>query len=120
MIGISRDDFAVSLIGVSLVHTVILDAEGADGSGHPTILAAMIVDAAVLADVPANGHALEDVVPEDEIVIVIAFGKEKILVEGLRADGVADEEVMHVLYREVDLRVVRQVLHPPATFSLSD
>jgi len=97
IIGIGGDDFAGAVSSVALVHAVILDAEAADGSGHPTILAAMIVNAAVLADVPANGHALEDVVPEDEIASVIAFGKEKILVEGLRADGVADDVVLHVL-----------------------
>jgi len=72
------NDFAGAAGGVLFLDAKILDFQAADGSGHPAILIAMIVDAAVLADFPTDGHALEEIVLEDEIAGVIAFGKEEI------------------------------------------
>ena len=84
----------------------ILDFQAADGRGHPAVLIAMIVDAAVLADFPADGHALEKLVFENEIAGVIAFGKKKIFVDCFGADGVADDVVLDVFEREVALGIV--------------
>jgi hypothetical protein len=52
-------------VGVFVGDMKILDAEFADGSGHPTVLIAMIVDAAGLANLPADGHTFEDVILEN-------------------------------------------------------
>ncbi len=51
--------------GVVVFHPKVLHFEAADRSGHPTVLVAMIMDAAELADLPADGHALEQVVLEN-------------------------------------------------------
>jgi hypothetical protein len=51
--------------GVAIFDAEILDFEAADGSGHPTILVAMIVDAGKLADFPTDGHTFEEVVFEN-------------------------------------------------------
>src|SRR5258706_6743944 len=73
IVGIRRNDFASALRGVALIHAVVLHAEAADGRGHPAVLVAMIVDAAVLADFPADGHALEEIVLENQIARVAAL-----------------------------------------------
>ena len=52
-------------VGVFVGDMKILDAEFADGSGHPTVLIAMIVDAAGLADLPTDGHTFEDIILEN-------------------------------------------------------
>jgi len=61
----------------------------------------MIVDAGELADFPADGHTLEEIVFENEIAGVAALGEEKIFVERVRADVILDDEVLHVFEREV-------------------
>ncbi len=94
------NDFAGAAARVFLFDTKILDFQAADGCGHPAILIAMIVDAAVLTDFPANGHALEEIVFENEIAGVIAFGEEEIFFERLGTDGVVDDVVLNVFERE--------------------
>jgi hypothetical protein len=96
-------DFAGAAGGVFLFDAKILDFQPADGSGHPAILIAMIVDAAVLADFPADGHALEEIIFENEIPCVVAFGEEAIFFEALGADGVVEDVVLDVFEREVAL-----------------
>ena len=63
----------------------------------------MIVDAAVLADFPANGHALEELVFENKIAGVIPFREKKIFVERFGLDGVLDDVVLDVFKSEVAL-----------------
>jgi hypothetical protein len=72
----------------------------------------MIVDAAVLADVPAKSHAFEHIVAENEIASVVALGKKAIRVERLGADGVANDVVLDILQREVALRDAGEALDP--------
>ena len=55
----------------------------------------MIVNAAVLADFPADSHALEKIVFENKIARVIAFGEEAVLVERFGTDGVLDDVVLN-------------------------
>ena len=64
----------------------------------------MIVDAAGLADLPADGHALEDIVLEDEIAGVVALGEEAILFERFGTDGVALDVVLDFFESEIALR----------------
>lgn len=90
------DDFAGAAGGVFFFDAEILDFQAADGGGHPTVLIAMIVDAAVLADFPADSHALEEIVFENEIAGVIPFREEKIFFDRLGADGVADDVVLNI------------------------
>ena len=82
--------------GVTIFDAEILDFEAADGGGHPAILVAMIVDAGKLADFPADGHTFEEIVFENEIAGVAAFGKVEIFFEGFRADVILDDEGLHV------------------------
>ena len=97
------DDFASAAGSVFLFYTKILDFQAADGSGHPAVLVAMIVDAAVLADFPADGHALEKIVFENEIARVVALGEEAIFFEALGADGMVEDVILDVFEREVAL-----------------
>jgi hypothetical protein len=61
----------------------------------------MIVDTRELADFPADGHALEEIIFENEIASVAALGEEKIFFEGVGADVILDDEVLHVREREI-------------------
>jgi hypothetical protein len=94
------NDFAGAAGGVFLFDAKILDFQAADGSGHPAILITMIVNPAVLADFPADRHALEEIVFENEIAGVIAFGEEEIFFERFGAHGMVDDEVLNVFERE--------------------
>jgi len=47
IVGIRGNNFARAVSGVAAVHAIILNAERADGRGHPAILVAMVLDAAV-------------------------------------------------------------------------
>jgi hypothetical protein len=60
---------------VAVFDAEVLDFEAADRRGHPAILIAMIVDAGKLADFPANRHAFEEIILEDEIAGVATFGE---------------------------------------------
>jgi len=61
----------------------------------------MIVNAAVLADFPADGHTLEKVVLENEIASVVAFGEKKIFFQRFWTHGVADDVVLDIFESEV-------------------
>src|SRR6266852_8157983 len=74
-VDVGRNDAASAARAITIVNAEILDLQPADGRGHPAILIAMVVNAAGLADLPADGHALEDFVFEDEIASVVALRK---------------------------------------------
>jgi hypothetical protein len=95
-VDVGGDDATRAVGGIALLDAEILDLQPADGSHHPTVLVAMIVDAAGLADFPADGHALEDFVFEYEIACVVAFGEEEIFIEGLRTDKMAKDIVLNI------------------------
>jgi len=97
------DDFTGAAGGVFFVDAEILDFQAADGRGHPAVLVAVIVDAAVLADFPADSHALEEIIFENEIAGVIPFREEKIFVERFGFNGVLDDVVLDVFESEVAL-----------------
>ncbi len=88
------NDFAGAAGGIFFIDAEILDFQAADGGGHPAVLIAMIVDAAVLSNFPTDGHALEEIVFENEIAGVIAFGEEEIFFERLGTDSVLDDVVL--------------------------
>jgi hypothetical protein len=83
-------------------------------------LIAMIVDAAVLADFPADGHALEEIVLENQIARVIAFGEEAVLVEGFRAHGVVKDVVLDIFESEVTLGNCGEAFDPVGDGELLD
>jgi len=114
------NDFASAAGGVFLFDAKILDFQTADGSGHPAVLIAMIVDAAVLADFPADGHALEEIVFENEIAGVVALGEEAIFFEALGAYGVVKDVVLDVFEREVALGDGGEALNPVGDGELFD
>jgi len=97
------DDFASAAACVFFIDSEILNFQAADGSGHPAVLIAMIVNAAVLADFPADGHALEEIVFKNEIARVIPFREKKVFIDRFRTDGVADDVVLDIFEREVAL-----------------
>jgi 23S rRNA (adenine2503-C2)-methyltransferase len=111
-VDVGGDDVACAVGSVALIHAEILDLKTANGSRHPTVLVAMIVDAASLADFPADGHALEDVVLENEIAGVVALGEEKIFVESLRADGMAKDVVLDIREGEFAIGNAGETLDP--------
>jgi hypothetical protein len=88
------NDFAGAAGGIFFVDAKILDFQTADGGGHPAVLIAMIVDAAVLPNFPTDSHALEEIVFENEIAGVIAFGEEEIFFERLGTDSVLNDVVL--------------------------
>jgi hypothetical protein len=114
------NDFAGAAGGVFFIDAEILNFQTADGSGHPAVLIAMIVDAAVLADFPADGHALEEVVFENEIARVIAFGEKEIFFEGLGTNRVANDVVLDILEREIALGDSGKALDPVGDSELLD
>ncbi len=63
---------------VAVLNAEILHAQAADGRGHPAFLAAGVVDAAHLADIPADGQALEELILEDEVARVVGLGEEEV------------------------------------------
>lgn len=97
------NDFAGAAGCVFFIDAKILNLEPADGRGHPAVLVAMIVDAAVLADFPADGHALEEIVLENEIACVIPFREEEIFLDCFGADSVLDDVVLDSLESEFAL-----------------
>ncbi len=114
------DDFAGAAACIFVLDAKILDFQAADGRGHPAVLIAMIVNAAVLADFPADGHALEKIVLEDEIARVVAFGEEAVLVERFGADGVLDDVVLDIFEGEVALGNCGEVFDPVGDGELFD
>ena len=114
------NDFAGAAGCVFLFDAEILDFQAADGSGHPTVLVAMIVDAAVLADFPADGHTLKEIVFENEIAGVIPFREEEIFFQRLGFDGVLDDVVLDGFESEGALGDGREAFDPVGDGKLLD
>ena len=111
-INIGGKHAAGAMNGIALVNAEILDFQAADGRDHPAILIAMIVDAAGLANFPANCQTLEDVVPENQIPGVTAFGEKEVLVEGFRKHGMVKNIILDVFESEFALRDGGEALDP--------
>src|SRR4029077_2386783 len=111
-VDVGGDDATRAVGGVAIVHAEVLDLKTANRSRHPTVLVAMIVDAADLTDFPADGHAFEDVVFENEIAGVIAFGEEEIFVESVRAHGMAKDVVLDIGEGEFGIGNAGETLDP--------
>ncbi len=86
IVGDTRRNVAGAASVVLIIDAEILDAQFADGHGHPAILPAMIVNAAGLADFPTDGDDFEEAALEDEIPRVMAFGVEEVGLEGFDAN----------------------------------
>src|SRR5215470_14195882 len=56
---IGWNNLAGAASGIALIDAIVLHAQPPYRRGHPAILAAVIVDAALLANFPADGHALK-------------------------------------------------------------
>jgi hypothetical protein len=61
----------------------------------------MIVNAAELTNFPADGHAFEQIIFEDEIAGVAAFGEIEIFVERFGNDMMLHDEVLNVFESEI-------------------
>jgi hypothetical protein len=114
------DDFASAAACVFFVDAEILDFQAADGRGHPAILIAVIVDATVLADFPADSHALEEIVFENEIARVIPFREKEIFFERLGLDGVLDDVVLDCFESEGALGDCGEAFDPVGDGDLLD
>src|SRR5215831_18744063 len=80
----------------------------------------MIVNAAGLAHFPADGHALKDIVLEDEIARVVTFGEEEVLVQSFRPDVATEYVVLNILQSEFGLGNGGEALDPIADGELFD
>jgi hypothetical protein len=87
--------------GVAVFYAKILYLQSTYWSGHPAVLIAMIVDTAELANFPADGHALEDIIFENQVARVAALGEEKILFQRVGTDRVAEDIVLNVFQGEI-------------------
>jgi len=114
------DDSAGAAGRVLFFDAEILDFEPADRSGHPAVLFAMIVDAAMLADFPANGHTLEKIVFENQIAGVISFREEEIFLECFGADGVVNNVVLNIFERKIALGDSGEAIDPVGDGELLD
>src|SRR5260370_31063440 len=92
-VDVGRNNATGAVRDIALVNAEILELQPADGRGRPTILLAMVVNAAGLADLPPGGHALEEGVLEDEIAVEVAIRKIAVFVERLRAHRMANDIV---------------------------
>lgn len=72
----------------------------------------MIVNAAVLPNFPADGHAFEKIVLENKIACVVAFGEKEVFVQRFGLDGVLDDVVLDIFEREVALGNGREAFDP--------
>ncbi len=72
-VGVSGNDLADAARSIAMVDMIILHAQAAHRDGHPAILITMVMDAAMLADFPTNGHALEHFIFENQVAGVAAF-----------------------------------------------
>ena len=86
-VGIGGNQFAAAVRCVAIFHAEILHAQAADGRDHPAILIAMIVDAADLADIPADSEHFKQLAFVDQIPRVVAIGVEKVGSKRLRANS---------------------------------
>jgi hypothetical protein len=111
---------AVFSIGMAVLDTKVLHFEAADRCGHPTILVAMIVDAAELAYFPADGHTLEHIVLENQVAGVTAFGKEEIFFERFGTDGVVENVVLNSFQGEVAVGYGGEIFDPIGDIELFD
>src|SRR5215471_9218310 len=105
-VNISRNQFAGAAVvagGVAILHTKILHLQSPDRRRHPAILVAMVVDAAGLADFPADGHAFKHVVSENQVARIAALGEEKVFLESFGPDRVAENVVLYVFESEIPL-----------------
>ena len=106
--------------GVVLLDAEILYFQAADRCRHPTILVAMIVDAAELADFPADGHTFEHIVLENQVAGVTAFGKEKVFLERFGTDGVVENVVLNSFQGEVAVGDGGEIFDPIGDVELFD
>ena len=120
LVDFRRNDFAGAAGDIFFVDAEILDFQTTDGGGHPAVLIAMIVDAAVLPNFPTDSHALEEIVFEDEVAGVIAFGEEEIFFDCLRTNGVANDVVLDIFEREIALGDSGKALDPVGDGELLD
>jgi 23S rRNA (adenine2503-C2)-methyltransferase len=92
VVRLGRNQFAIAVRRVAIFHSEILDAQAADRRHHPTILIAMIVDPADLADIPADGQNFKKLAFVNEIPGVVAFRVVHVGLQRFRLDRVARSE----------------------------
>ena len=98
--------------GIEIFDAKILHSQAADGRDHPAILFAMIVDAADLADIPADGENFKELAFVDQISGVMAIGVKKVGSQGLRLNGFALGEFEHAGNGEFFFRNGAELFHP--------
>src|SRR6266851_9680959 len=119
-VNVGGGEVARVLRGVVLLDAEVLHFQAADRSRHPAILVAMIVDAAELADFPADGHTFERVVLENQVAGVAAFREEEISFERFGTDDVVEDVVLNSFECEVAVRYGSEILDPIGDVELFD
>ena len=101
VIGNAGRDTASAAGVILILDAKILNAEFANRYSHPTILPAMIVNAAGLANFPADGEHFEEAALIDEIPRVVALGVEKVRLESIRENLILLEIFFDLRKREI-------------------
>ena len=97
-------NFAVAGCGIELLHSVVVNLQPADRSRHPAVLIAMVMDAAGLADFPAQRHALEQCILEDQVAGVASLRIENVLFQTGRLHGMLDDIILDGLQSKILFR----------------
>src|SRR5277367_3480503 len=111
-VGIGGDQLTAAVRGVLIFHAEILHAQTADGRDHPAILAAMIMDAAELADIPADREDFKEFAFVDQIPGVVAVGVKNVGGQGFRLNGFALGEFQHAGNGEFFFWNGAELFHP--------
>src|SRR5215467_4481698 len=99
-------------LSVAILHPEVLHLQAANWRGHPAILVSVIVNPAELANLPADGHTLKQIISVNQVAGVTAFGEKQVLVQCLRAYRMPLDIILHIFQRESALGDSRQVLYP--------
>jgi hypothetical protein len=112
IVGNAGTDAASAVRAIFAFDAEILDAQFTDGNGHPAVLSTMIVDAADLADFPADGEHFEKIALENQIPGVVALGVKKIWVESADGDVILLEVAFDLGNGEIFAMDFGKAVHP--------
>src|ERR1700733_8033185 len=112
IVSVGRDEMASGVSSVATINEEILHAQTADGRRHPAILAAMIMNAANLSDIPTDGHDFEELTFVNQVSCVVAFCVKKIRRECLGLNSFLRCEIEDSRNRKFGFRNGAKVLYP--------
>src|SRR5580658_1831177 len=97
---------------VALVDAKILYAQTPDRGNHPAILVAMIVNAAHLADIPADCHHFKKIAFVNQVSRVMALGVKKIGSKSFRLNSFLRGELKYARNGKLRLGYGAKLFYP--------